>query len=373
MNHSESLITVRSLHAEDTERLRAIAQRAFPPTQSGFVRVGKDHGLVGCVDGEVAAAAVLRVIKLPSGRRIGMVAWLLTDPDYQGLGLASRLVTDAVAQLKAAGCDTVLTDVEGHNTASANVFHSQGFERLSPGAQWQRFGVLDTVWLWVRTGLALDPGHFLWVYDAAKPSGRIGMQRGGSVVANTLWACIALFWGGWLLGSGMAWPNASQALAVLLAVLCLFSIREASMRLTAWYLGQPLVYRAWEGGWGITVGIALLFGNLFPLPGGLYPPGDGWKYRDGLPTLGPIALAGTLAVAATVAAALWLHSVVAQPSLAVWLSALLFVGKPLLLFDSVMVFAPFQAFNARRIFDYNRVLWGLVAILGLGLFVLRPL
>jgi len=163
-------VEIRAVTAADGAPISALARTALPPTQSCFVRPGADGGLVARVYGKVAAAALVRVIGLPGGARVGVIAWLLTSPDYRGLALASRLVRAGVDDLYALGCECVVTDVEGHNTGSANVFHGNGFERLSPGAQLQRFGLLATLWLWLRTGLAVDPGHFLWVRDAVSGS-----------------------------------------------------------------------------------------------------------------------------------------------------------------------------------------------------------
>jgi len=364
-------IVIRPLAATDVESIRALAHEAFPATQSSFVRPGRDGGFVGCVDGTVAAAAIVRVIRLPGGTQVGMIAWLLTGRDYRRLGLASHLVQACVDDLRARGCQYVVTDVEGHNTASANVFHGNGFERVSPGGQLRRFGLVALLWLWMRTGLLVDPGHFLWMHEAALDAPREGLQRAGSWLANTLFAGLALMLGGGLVIAGTpGLLEPSRWLALALAVVVLFGVREGAMRAMGAWLGQPLQYRAWEGGFGITLIIALLFGRLLPLPGGLYAPGDDWKYRDVLPRLGPVAVAGTLAVAAIVAAALALRSADMGGVLGQFAFALLFVGKPLLLFDSAVAVAPFTAFNARRIFDYNRVLWAAVATLGVLLFLL---
>jgi hypothetical protein len=49
--------------------------------------------------------------------------------------------------------------------------------------------------------------------------------------------------------------------------------------------------------------------------------------------------------------------------------SVLLIGKPLLLFDTVMALPPFQAFGARRICELHRGLWAVFAALGLVLFL----
>lgn len=361
---------IRAVTAADDFAISALARAVFPPTQSGFVRPGPDGGLVARVDGSIVAAALVRVIRLPSGARVGMIGWLLTSPDYRGLGLASRLVEACVHDLQARGCECVVTDVEGYNTRSANVFLGNGFGRLSLGTQLRQFGLLATLWLWLRTGLAVDPGHFMWVRNAASGSPHQGLQRAGSWLTNVLLAGFALLLGGGLLLAGAPeLPGPGDWLALATAVAVLFGAREAAMRATAAWLRQPLQYRAWEGGFGVTLVITLLFGRLLPMPGGLYPPGDGWKYQEVLPRLGPVAVAGTLTVAAIIATTLLVRDPDAGGTTQQLAFAMLFIGKPLLLFDSVVAIAPFTAFNARRIFDYNRLLWMVIAAIGVVLFL----
>jgi hypothetical protein len=44
------------------------------------------------------------------------------------------------------------------------------------------------------------------------------------------------------------------------------------------------------------------------------------------------------------------------------------IGLSLILFDIVLVFFPFVSFNGRRIWDWNKLLWGFLALATVMLF-----
>jgi len=127
---AQSKINIRDLYPEDDDAVVQLADTSFPATQSGFVKPGIAGGIVAEVDGEIAAVSLLRIIPLSGDKKAGFISWLMTDPDYRGMGLASRLVEESSSRLKELKCEFILTDVEGFNTGSANIFHASGFERM---------------------------------------------------------------------------------------------------------------------------------------------------------------------------------------------------------------------------------------------------
>ena len=368
--HLPSAPDLRPIRAEDADALSRLARRAFPPTQAMFVGFSTEGYVIDGADG-LAAAVVLRVLDLPSGTRAGFVAWMMTDPDHQGRGLAPALVVRGIDRLEELGCTQILTEIEGHNTASMAVFRKLGFRRIGLRDEIRAFGLAGAARLRVRTSHALDPGHFLWLRDDGDEATSETRERLVAWGLNCGFALLALALGGGLLLPGPAGlPSVGDALALLLAVAAVLGLREAAMRAAARAWGLPVVFRAWQGGVAISAAIALAFGSLFPLPGSAYPREPGWRYPDALPALGAAALAGAGAVALAVALALWVVAALPGSVAAAFAGSVLFVGKPLLLFDTVMAFPPFQAFAARRIYDLNRGAWLAAATVGLVLFLI---
>lgn len=138
---------IRDLQPADGEAIAGLAKTSFPVNQSGFVTPGKSGGKVIVINGNVVAASLLRVISLPSGRKVGFIAWLMTHPERRGQGLAGKLVAASTGCLASRGCEDIVTDVEGYNTSSANAFHREGYRRLSLGQQFFRWNPVDSIWL----------------------------------------------------------------------------------------------------------------------------------------------------------------------------------------------------------------------------------
>jgi len=359
----------RPVAPEDAAGIARLAARAFPRSQAVFVRAGREGFVVDGEDG-LAAAVLLRTITLPGGRRIGFVAWAMTDPAHQGRGLASALARLGVERLEALGCDTVVTEIEGHNAASEGTFRKLGFRRIGPGAQVAAFGLLGAARVRLGIGTSTDPGHFIWLRGAEPAPTVEGRERVLAWAINGVFALLALaMGGGLLLGGAPALPSGGEAGFALMGVVVLLGAREAAMRRAARARGLAVTYRAWDSGLGITAPVAVLFGSLFPLPGSVYPAAEGRPARDAGPALATAALAGTLAVALLVGLALWAGTAFAGTVLATAASGVLSVGKPLLLFDTLMPFPPFHAFNARRIFEHHRGLWAGLAVIGALLFL----
>ncbi len=367
---AQSKISIRDLSPDDDKTVKQLAVKCFPSTQANFVRPGDAGGIVAEVDGSIAAVSLLRIITLSGERKAGFIAWLMTDPDYRSLGLASRLVKESIRKLEKLECDDILTDVEGYNTGSANIFHASGFERIGLNSQLKRWTFIDLLRIWIRTGFVVDPGHFLWVYGARPRTLSQNKQRLITLLLNWLLAVLALTLGGGIFLSGtFGFPGMLQMFTLAFGIASVFAIREGIMRLVFRRQIETFEFRTWKGGIGISLIIALLFGRLLPLPGNLYPAGDGWKTKNYRKMYGRAAIINTLTLSVLILASSWAGSITENSALQSLFNMLLFVAKPLLLFDTVIAIAPFDAFNATRLKNYNVTVWLILSVLAVVIFL----
>lgn len=361
---------LRDLRDEDYGAITALARISFPVSQSRFVVPGEAGGKVVTINGNLAAVSLLRIIDLPSGRRTGFIAWLMTHPDYRRRGLAGKLVKASTAQLRAQKCDDIVTDVEGYNSGSANVFFGADYRRLSLCQQLKRWNPVDMIWLWIRTGFAIDPGHFLWVFKGQNERVRPWIRRFCAVFLNTFLGVLAFSLGGGIILSGSSSvPTVLTAVAFLAGTSTLLAVREIGMRMLSWFYKQPLEYRAWSGGWAMSLLIAIGFGRTLPLPGNFYPPGDGWSARHFQALLGQGAMVSTLLVACLIILGSFISATGANELLSRFAMALVFMGKPLLVFDTLVAVAPFEGFNGRHLRDYNRLIWLALSAIAVIIFI----
>ena len=162
----------------------------------------------------------------------------------------------------------------------------------------------------------------------------------------------------------------STILGAALSIVMLFCLREAAMRMAARSQGLPVRHRAWEAAFPLSASVALILGWFLPTPGSVYPRGDTWRYRDLLPKLGPIAFAGASAVLVFA----WVSWGLGRfggfpPDVVSWLHLGHVVGQMLALFEVLLPFSIFVSFNGRRVWDWSRPAWAVLAAATVGLFL----
>jgi ribosomal protein S18 acetylase RimI-like enzyme len=364
------VISVRRMGANDEEVVKALAGRAFFPLASISFPHSPD-ALIAERGGELLGAVVLRTFGLPGNgrdedRRGGVMLWLMADPEARGLGVGGRLVEAALQSFEVRGCREVFACVEGYNSSSANLFAGRGFTILSFGEQLRRYGFLGTLALWLMTSrLGGDVGHFLWARPGQLKPDNPTLQRWIGALANALVLLLVGWRGNWL---GDFDPV--TLVGVVLIVVTLLGLREGAMRLVAWLRGLPVRHGAWESAFPLSLGVALTLGAFLPAPGSVYPRQGAWHYRDLLPKLGPIAFAGASAVLLFAWAAWALARFGGlSPEVTQWLSTARRAGLMLAAFDVLLPFSPFASFDGRRVWDWNRAAWGVLAVAVLGLLL----
>jgi ribosomal protein S18 acetylase RimI-like enzyme len=364
------MISVRRMGANEEGAVKALAGRAFSPLASiSFPRL--PDALIAERGGELLGAVVLRTFRLPGNgrdedRRGGVMLWLMADPEARGLGVGGRLVEAALQSFEERGCQEVFACVNGYNTSSANLFAVRGFTILSFGEQLRRYSFLGTLALWLRTSrLGGDVGHFLWARPGQLKPDSPALQWWVGALVNALVLLLVGWRGNWL---GDFDPT--TLLGVVLIVVTLLGLREGAMRLVASTQGLPVRHRAWESASPLSLGVALALGVFFPVPGSVYPPYSAWRYRDLLPKLGTIAFAGASAVLLFAWAA-WALARFGGLSreFTQWFDAARTAGPMLAVFDVLLPFSPFASFNGRRVWDWNRAAWGVLAVAVLGLLL----
>ena len=364
---NQPAISVHHMREEETRAVRSLAGRAFSQLESAFftpppqTRIDED-------DGQLVGEIVRKVFALPNKRRCGAIFWLMTASEARGSGVGGRLVEAALEYFEDHGCQETFTCVEGYNTSSSNLFAARGFTILSPREQLRRYGLLSTFVLWIKMfRLGADVGHFLWARPGATRQDHPRLQWLAGTLLSVLVFLLAGWRGGWVEGLEPA-----TVLGAALAIVALFGLREAAMRLAARSQGLLVRHRVWEAAFPLSAGVALMLGLFFPTPGSVYPRDDTWRYRNLLPKLGPIAFAGALAVL-VFAWVTWglLRFGEFSPEITSWLRFGHVAGQMLALFEVILPFSIFVSFNGRRVWDWSRPAWALLAAATLGLLLAR--
>jgi L-amino acid N-acyltransferase YncA len=347
---------IRPMRLDEKKAVGAIMRRAFAPTQQLFFS-WKGHVLVAEHSGQLLGATVLETFALSGGRKGGIVLWIFTDPAIHGRGAGQALTEAAIAYFEAEGCTDMFACVEGFNTSSSKLFATRGFGILSPGAQFRRYG-WGTFAMWFHTFHFMDVGHFLWTRPpAAHPDSPV-LQWWGVLLMNAVLVWLALW-----RQHGFQTFNPLYLVIVPLCLLLFLGARSLAMLGAAKAQGLALRYRAWESGFPLGVVIALALSGLYPNPGSFYPATDEWRYREWLPKLGPVALAGVLPTL-LINWGLWAAGRFGDlsPNLALWRGIAMMIGIVLGFLDIVGAFFPLVSYNGRRLWDWKPWLWGVLAL-----------
>jgi GNAT superfamily N-acetyltransferase len=364
---NRSAISVHHMREEETSAVRSLAGRVFSRPESAFFSP-PPQTLVAERDGRLVGAIVPKVFVLPDKRRCGAIFWLMTAPEARGSGVGRQLVEATLEYFEEHGCREAFVCVEGYNTSSSNLFAVRGFTILSPGEQLGRYGLLGTFALWIKMfRLGADVGHFLWARPGATRQDHSGLQWCAGTLLSVLVFLLTGWQGGWVQGLEPA-----TVLGAALAIVALFGLREAAMRLAARSQRLLVRHRVWEAAFPLSATVALMLGLFFPTPGSVYPRGGSWRYRNLLPKLGPIAFAGASAVLVFAWVTWGLLRFGAPPlEIASWLRFGHMAGQMLALFEVLLPFSIFVSFNGRRVWDWSRPAWLVLAAAAVGLFLTR--
>ena len=349
-------VTIRPMRDDERLHIRAMMRSAFSLLEQCYFE-WTPYILVAEQNSQLLGAVVLKLFALPRDRQGGTISWVFTAPEARGQGVGQRLVEAGLDVLERQGCDEILISVEGFNTSSSKLFATRGFGILSPAKQFQRYG-LATFAVWARLVHYFETGYFLWARPAPTETDHPTLQWWGTIAANSAVGFLML----WRLGSVEAIARVTWLMLPPTLVL-LLGLRYLGMVMMARAQRLGVRFRAWESGFPLSIAIALVFaGAMYPIPGGVYPTTHQWRYRDQLAQWGWIALAGTLPVLLLVWGVWGLsQSDLASPFWRAWLDLTLRLGQPLVLFDIAMPFFPFTCFNGRRLWNWNKKVWVLLA------------
>ncbi|KLV03841.1 hypothetical protein ABT56_17330 [Photobacterium aquae] len=369
-------IEIRQMKADEKKAMKAVMNIAFPFLMRLFFSFS-NNTLVAVKNGEIVGGVILKIFGLPRGLTAGLVSLIFCSPAYSGQGIGKALTAEALDHLKQQGCTDIFACVEGDNTQSSQLFAAQGFVRQNLFAQFRRYGMATLV-IWLRSFHLFDIGHFMWVKSLRVPSAKMAQPHSATrsnlrpEFVMTLLFHVAIYaFLLWQYGSGEP-EYPFVLLASILSIGILFTVCLGAMYVVALRRQLPCEFRMWESGLTLSGMVALLFGGFVVSPGSLYPAAEKWFYRDVKKTCGEMALVASLALLVLVwGIGLVIHSGVITQDMLPIAKAVWFAGLGLLFLDVLLPFFPFSSFNGRRLWCWNKAVWGSVAICTVPLYVSR--
>ncbi|WP_087017153.1 GNAT family N-acetyltransferase [Thaumasiovibrio subtropicus] len=370
---NDQAVTIRRMRSDERPLVKALMQGAFPLLMRLFLSFSP-WVLVAERNGALVGGVVLKMFALPKGLKAGLVSLIFASSEHAGRGVGKALAADGVQLLEKEGCDKIFACVEGHNTNSSRLFVAQGFERLSLWQQFKGYG-LAILPIWFQSLHIFDIGFFLWEKDTSNNEDKqvsqgVNPPSGNQAIAwlFVLVAHIAIFSLSYFrMGT---WQSEVFCLLAF-SFTTLFVVRSSLMVIVATTAKHAYEFRIWESGLTLSTLIATVFGGGVIAPGSYYPKGEQWKYQNEMPLMAKMALTASIGLLVLLSAVYWLVNYGGLPAEYLpYGETLLTFGMNLLVIDILLPFFPLASYNGRRLWEWNKVIWGLIALPTAGLVYL---
>lgn len=343
-------VQVREMARGEEKQVLAIGRRAF----DGFERLWISRprlALVAVVE-ETIVGAVLYKLQQAGGKKVGYVDYAFIDPAHDGKGYGGVLYREAVAHLWRLGVDAQTALVKDDNVGSWHLFEKNGFHIASllelvkcfglGGALSQYFGSPFCVGVGMRLYLAVGDGDQQadQRHTTEKGSGLIHLAV--FFIVNALLMIIGKsIWG------SMAWMT-SLALVLTLGITLLGAYLG-----TRFSTSRKWSFRFNNGGLLICAVISVF--SALPMIGRFYPD----RYEKTKPfhrDMGIVSLLtwGFLLVMTLVCQVLFQNADLP--------ANMAMIGSLLLAYHCLPLY-PFESFGGRRVFQWNKPVFGLMVLL----------
>jgi len=337
--------TCALMQEDEKPQVLALMETCFPKSYRSIFFIKPPYTLLARSEGKIVGGMNMDVFTLPNKKKIGYLGWLYVDKSFQGQGIASALVEESIAHLKAIGCTDIIACIEGDNSSSLKQFANRGFSVMSIRSQIARFGI-GLFKVNNRASRFLDMGYFLWHLEIPeRPVKNYGDQSSFTmtVLFNILlwipcltgWNLMHLFFPS-LMPDWTSDPfYGKSSLFLIMIPMFALTIRTLSMEISARIQQTEVMFMAWDTAWFLGFLMPFVFGIPFPVPGNVYISGYHWHNADMNGVLSRIARTGQLALAFL---CLPLRGSIA-----------LRYCYTLLVLDCWFFFYPFTGFNASRV------------------------
>ncbi len=324
--------------------VKSIAYKAFQPFFRLLISL-QGRTWLAKEGSEIIGGVVVKTFET-RGIKNGFVAFLFTHPNHKKKGIGHMLTKKAMEDLRELGCTRIFTTIEGNNTSSERVFYSENLRPINFLEQIKLFS-FDLIKILFHTGHYFDIGYRLWTSEKLEDKKSNSLSNLAiTILLNTLVMVFILF-------RGKRGINPTFFSFYLISFSIILGTRFITDFITNKLFNIKGSYRLWDSGFILNFIIALLFGAYCPNTGAFYPNKEDWNYRDYKNSLGKMAVISIITQ-------FILYISIFYSNLA-FRGYLLFISTATLIVD-LLPFAPFDVYNGRRLWKYNKFLWFILAL-----------
>lgn len=294
-------------------------------------------------DGEQIVGAVLLE---KASETEGILAWIFIDESARGHKLASKLTKLGIETLTNEGFAKQFTLVRDDNTASWNMFLKNGY-KIVPLYQ-ALFGY-SFKGFWKRLNYSLASGYSIWVKDDALINEPVYPKY---PVARTLLGSI-------FIGAALSLFGVLSIEFLLVAMIIVLGTTLLRM-IVAYPIARtygPVRFKPSQGGFTLSVLLALLVTTWWPTFGFFVPKADNWNNHDFKKNEGYQALATWLSLNA-----LYIFTSFVFPA---FFSNGLNILLMLVIIYQMIPFFPLDGFDGAKVMRWNKFAYVIGVVLSL--------
>jgi GNAT superfamily N-acetyltransferase len=256
-------ITIYKLQESNTKKAVKVARKSFGIIGPLIIRKPK-QGFVALIDDNVVGG-VFYDIKKTDTKKIGVVSFLFTNPQFGGHGIAGKLLATCIDSLWADGCDGVVSYVQDDNVGSWVAFEKCGFVKTTLLKSSKALGTataLKAQILFVETFVFCVGADFYMALPDREETKKY-LRKDTSVVQIGLFVLVNLIF------LSLAVLRSPDFIMAILSIVLFFAGMSVAGLIGTWLTGRKWQFRFTQGGFVLSP-ILGLFG-FYPMIGNWYP------------------------------------------------------------------------------------------------------
>lgn len=342
------MVEVRKMYESEAAEVRRLGKKTFEWFESLFVPTPKEC-FVAVEDSNIIGAVIYKYLTI-SGTKMGYVDFIFVDKQGHGKGIGSRLVDACLKVMEKEGCHSYSALIRDDNVGSWKMFINRGMQRVGLDTLIKEFGFLGMLKLTFSIPMNVATGMELYL---KKEMGTLSNKKEKSSKEILNYLIITLL---------ILLPNFIHGIHYGLYVISTMII-VLSIRMLAGYIGTRLSNEKWsfrvcDGGYFIPM-IASIFGGIYLIAGNWYPK----TYMREKDFKGALAKSSLFQWGSLVLMILLLKTPLADIEIIRSITQL----SKMVLILSIVPFYPLSSFGGKRLLEWNRVLYIIIALISIAL------
>jgi GNAT superfamily N-acetyltransferase len=338
---------IKPITPQDNRSIRTLAKKVFGWGVGLFIPTKHLWGFY-VEDGHHIIAAVLME---KVSKNEGILSWVFVDEKARGYRLASQLIERAVTTMDEAGLTTQFACVRDDNTSSWSMFYKKGYKVLPLFHTLFRYSIKSLMY---RVNYAMVSGYSIWVKDEKK----------ATVPTYPRFPIIRTLLSSLILGGSLALFGLRSFEFLFVALITVIGLTLGRM-LVSFIIARrygPLRWMPSQGGFLLSLLIALMTSAWFPNFGFFVPKADIWNIKDFNRYVGHQSFAS------------WFLLIVAfigvAYSLPTYFEGGLNLVLMLVLLYQIPIAFPFDSFDGSKVWRWNKLAYFVALLLSIGSIIL---